>query len=559
MPDPVADAAAAVTARLLAAHPADRPRSRADLDALPTPVAGRLRATLDGRVDAAFPSTPWVDGADAEVEAAARTWRAAARAAARVPAEAWADALADAVGEALGHLVRPARALAAEAFRGEAEDGGDLPTDMAIERARAFGPFPYLPEIAARYVDRKGAERIDRAGLERLLDRIDRRMTEPFGANEWATLLGPLYDVVGPAVPAGLLREAFRARGATALADAFDGDDDVSADALRRRAADALPESAAAPDETATPPSESDDEPDEARPAERGGAEPASGHGEEEAVEPAPPDAGGPAEAERDDSVDVPSPPVVGSRWQSPEETFTGDSDVLGDPRPAAPPEPAAEGSTAEGVDVAPPETEGPEAEDVASSQPADPSTVEAAEPEGEARSAPADTSEAAPPESAADDGDAAPPDDGLEAVAPPDESEPLWRRIARQRGVDVVESAADDAPDAGGAAPLWQRFAAPAPADDEPARPTPDALDAVERRVLGPGVPERRDEFVRALFGGSTDDYHRTLVALDGVRTWTEATQVIARDVFKKHRVNIYSDPAVAFTDAVEAHVTHR
>ena len=76
---------------------------------------------------------------------------------------------------------------------------------------------------------------------------------------------------------------------------------------------------------------------------------------------------------------------------------------------------------------------------------------------------------------------------------------------------------------------------------------------------MLGDGPDGRRAAFVAALFDGSADDYHRTLLALDGARTWTEATQVIARDVFQRHRVNIYSDSAVAFTDAVEAQIGRR
>jgi hypothetical protein len=34
----------------------------------------------------------------------------------------------------------------------------------------------------------------------------------------------------------------------------------------------------------------------------------------------------------------------------------------------------------------------------------------------------------------------------------------------------------------------------------------------------------------------------------------WNEASQIIASDIFRKHKVNIYSDAAVHFTNAVES-----
>ena len=538
MSDPVSDAAAAVAARLLAEHPADRPRSRADLDALPAPVARRVRAALDRRADeaAALPVTPWVDADDAEVEAAARAWHAATRAAARVPGGAWAETLRAAVEEALAHLVRPAPTLAAWAFRDEPEDGGDLPTGMAIERTRAFGAFRYLPEIAARYADRKGAERIDRAGLERLFGQIDRRMTEPFGADEWAALLGPLFDVAGGAVSAAVVREALSVRGADALVPSFAGDDAVTPDELRARVAEALdaaPPVTAAPDETATP-DETADEPAAPESETPGGAD-----------DTGPSDDGGGAETP---DVPPPAPPVIGSRWEDPEDAISDDSAVLGGTRPAAPPpEPAAAQEPVAAPSLE--EESAPPVADLAALPTSDPDLAD---------DFPADGSTGAGVEDKP-----APPTEDAGGAGGVDADEPLWRRIARRQGVEVIESDAGEPESRTGPAPLWQRFAQPggAPPARPAAAPAPPSgsLDDVERRVLGDGPDDRRATFVADLFGGSTDDYHRTLLALDGARTWTEATQVIARDVFQKHRVNIYSDPAVAFTDAVEARIGQR
>ena len=110
-------------------------------------------------------------------------------------------------------------------------------------------------------------------------------------------------------------------------------------------------------------------------------------------------------------------------------------------------------------------------------------------------------------------------------------------------------------------ARPLWQQFrpaqetadspsAQDAPADDHDL----PSLDRLEADVLGSRADANRDRFVRTLFGGSEADYARVLQRLHGAGSWRDASQIIARDVFRAHQVNIYSDPAVTFTNAVEA-----
>ncbi len=260
MPDAALAATAEALARqILADLPADRPRPRADLARLPAPVARLLSARLDARVDraAAPPDTPWTDPDDATLRDALRTWREAARAAARFPAAAWEENVERAARLALAHLVYPAETLAGYVFETEDES---IAAALALRRIRAFVPYPYLPEIAGRYVDRKGLGRIDQAGLERLLRRIDRRMVSAFSADDWMTLLVPLFDLVGPlasppgAVPTALLRSLFEAKGADDLAASLGSADALTARDLRQRLAAALP-APASPDRV---PSEDD-------------------------------------------------------------------------------------------------------------------------------------------------------------------------------------------------------------------------------------------------------------------------------------------------------------
>lgn len=141
----------------------------------------------------------------------------------------------------------------------------------------------------------------------------------------------------------------------------------------------------------------------------------------------------------------------------------------------------------------------------------------------------------------------------------------PLWKQFQDAGGLSAdnppsqtpkpVNDVADDAP-------LWQRFrpastsseSAPSPSSSnaQPSNAGPD-LAPLERAVMGERGPTNRELFVRELFDGSTEDYRQTLKRLRQAPNWTRASQIIAQDVFRTHRVNIYSEPAVLFTNAVE------
>ncbi len=132
----------------------------------------------------------------------------------------------------------------------------------------------------------------------------------------------------------------------------------------------------------------------------------------------------------------------------------------------------------------------------------------------------------------------------------------PLWKQY-EQGG--PTEEPVVEAPAQNGASsePLWKQFRK---TPESPARKSSTASGAespladLERAVLGARGARNRDLFVRHLFSGDREEYESTLRKLQDVGSWSEASKVIAQDVFLRHQVNIYSDPAVAFTDAAES-----
>ncbi|NNE45099.1 MAG: hypothetical protein HKN37_00405 [Rhodothermales bacterium] len=96
---------------------------------------------------------------------------------------------------------------------------------------------------------------------------------------------------------------------------------------------------------------------------------------------------------------------------------------------------------------------------------------------------------------------------------------------------------------------PLWQKYHAGAEPGD------PDVSEReIEFRTLGRDGTRNRDTFIAELFEGDEQTYIEVLHELQHSKSWPQASRVIAESVFKRFQVNIYSDEAVAFTNAVES-----
>lgn len=132
--------------------------------------------------------------------------------------------------------------------------------------------------------------------------------------------------------------------------------------------------------------------------------------------------------------------------------------------------------------------------------------------------------------------------------------TEPQREPVTVSRQPEPVRTPRNESTD-GTRQPLWQRFRSTTRKERSPARDVAD----LERVVLGEKGVKERDAFIAHLFGGSEDEYRTIVCDLHDAQDWSEASRVIAEDVFKRHQVNIYSEPAVAFTNAVEARFRSR
>lgn len=201
-----------------------------------------------------------------------------------------------------------------------------------------------------------------------------------------------------------------------------------------------------------------------------------------------------------------------------------------------------------------------------------------------EKTSRPDSTETASRAETANTEGESSGPSSDRTDVSPDDEDDPppRWKKFQRperSRGADVDPQRTKPEPNGDEDAPLWKKFQRPSTArgdvqasrapDDTPAErrnpagpsgnggpqtAEPGSLDQLEAEIIGTIPSDQRRRFVDKLFDGSTDKYEHTLRRLEQVGSWQQASSLIAEEVFIPHKVDIYSEPAVTFTDLVEA-----
>jgi hypothetical protein len=556
--------------------PADRPYKASDLrDAsLPEPIAHFLRRILDQRVDAEMEHIrdlpeDWLDLDQAEIGKGLDRLESALRRHAWIPANLWADALGHAVEHVVGFLIRPARTAADFVF----DDEEEARSRAAIERRLTyFSAYPYLLEIVAGYFDRKGIDELTRGDFAAVLQRIERELARAYQAEDWVRLIQPIFDVLervpdysDRGVPINLLRSFFEAKGASEYVARLDAlrsgqrtrhlsreemteilipDDARDAPARPDEAqpgADAAKDVQTVPDAADLP----DVETQADRPPETVPSEPEDLFSPlAEEVEA--PDAQAPVTEEPEPEEASP----VTEAFTPQDQPSVAKKDI-----PAAPPriieeepDPGTEAARGRGA--------------AAPSHPASASTGEdvpaTAPPAGPTGPPPAPAAPAAPPS-------AKPSDEG-----PKEKGVPLWMRYQKAPPGPGPTQQHRENRTSGEVQPLWMKFrkasdskkrppepgpkgpgAAAAPAAHPPVRAA-SPTSRIDVTVLGPAADER-DLFIEELFRGDVEAYERVMSRLAEASDWSRASQIIGREVFQPFKVNIYSDPAITFTEAVE------
>ena len=522
--------------RLIDAFPAKRDYAASELarDPMPEPLRMHFEQRVSRHLDEATArESTWLDDDHPDVHRAKAAYRDALARHIRIPAAEWRSELALACRTVASYLIQPVPTLIDIVFEG----GRDEATTAEVRaRLDALPAYPYFSEVISAYLERKNLDRISRERFAGLARRIDHQMVRDFGAAEWMDLLEPLLDVTrqlpefSGAVPADALRTFLKEKEAEALV--------ARLDARYGRHHGSL----IAPDELR----ELVEQPAE----EEAVAEPAPYERREEA--------GAAERAHRADSSGRGSHVPLWKQFESglhhpPEPSAPTRAREAGPSRTAAAGQPLWKqfrgGSPGGGA--APPEDESDRGVAATDTTPPDHSHTRAeSSPHHRAAGRESAPNEWAP-RGSSPSGATPPEPRGEYAPLSDSPAGPAYRArgdSSRDRDGDGGGRTEDVLPRERGAA--GSSAGLPTGSSSAHAR----ALEDLERSVLGQKGMRNRSLFLNHLFSGSERAYEDTLRKLDAADSWSEASQIIAREVFLKHQVNIYSDPAVAFTDAAEA-----
>ncbi|MEF8816540.1 MAG: hypothetical protein V5A58_07110 [Salinibacter sp.] len=200
--------------------------------------------------------TDWVDYDHPEMENATRAFLDATEQHMQVPRDRWAETLRTAARRTTNYLVRPVPTLTSFVFEDAA---GPVPVPQVQWRMRFFGPYAYLHNAVQAFAEKHDRDAFSPDAFERVLRRVDERMTADFSADRWVDVLDPLFDTARHAtgdaqISPSLLRTFFAEKDADVLVDRLDtyetteAPDAVSPDALRRLIDSASPGDAPAED-----------------------------------------------------------------------------------------------------------------------------------------------------------------------------------------------------------------------------------------------------------------------------------------------------------------------
>jgi hypothetical protein len=504
---------------------------------MPAAICHFLEQTLTHRAEMETRqlSLPWFDAQHPDVQPARKAFVHALAAHGQVPEDKWSPTTQQVIRQLLSYLIRPVPTLLNFVFQGTRTT---LSAGTVLQRMAYFAPYAYLRDALRDEVDGDLQQGVDRERLAAVLRPADRIQTETYAPGDWADHFAPLFALYAlvnqdhPPVPTALLCAAFEDKTMEHLAERLRGTEreHFTQEGLRAvleqpRRMPPLP-----PTDDALFSSEAD-LPEEAAPS---SPPPSSAPEEVTEVSPAPQPS---RDEQQPTAPQAPRAPRLGPAADDP-------GPAADDARAAA--EPTSETTVPAAADthgrIEPPAPDGPSADDPVEA-PAQETSAEAAPDSG----VPASD---APPQGPEPKPSPAPPEDT--------EPTPLWQRFQRSTATKNAEALPQEEKSE---RPRWQQFApargdasraASAQRDAETERTEPIA--PLERRLLGKKAAKHRDFFVETLFQGSPETYHTVLQRLDDVDSWAEASQIIASDVFRAHSVNIYSDPAVLFTDLIEA-----
>lgn len=463
----------------------------------PSFLLRRLRLEMERglRESLSFPRTDWADLDTGEVRDAWDRFRDAATENLWLPAGHARAVMEAAVSDCLEMLVRPRVRIPEVLFGSDRELG----MEQLRERLEGLVVYPHFRALVPRYMNRKGMERLDRERCGEIIRQADEKLAARYSAEEWVTLLAPLFEICGGEVEPSLLTQFFEDKDLPNISTRFaNREKPIDRDELRDILGSA----------------------ESYEPVDRDAAAPVdTGQGERESVSP-------PAETERGEEEEN----TINRIFASPGEDNTREDAAQVTPGK----EPEESETKSAGETESESETDSGEVKGSDGDVEETPMWMRYLDPEEqenlEWEQGETQASEYPPGWEESEDTGWDEPADGAGEDHEPTGSED---------GDTVEEGFIDD--------PIVD-LTEPGEGEEE------ESGESESARQLRKEMEDEQSYFTEEIFRGSERAYEEALREIAAYESWKEASRFIEKNIFKRNLVDMYSEPAVDFTDRLHS-----
>ena len=168
------------------------------------------------------PESDWADMSTDAVREAWDSFLQAIHEEIRLPASYAGSVLESVLGDMLELMVTPRAFLPEYIFGSENE----LDLESIRDRCEWVVVYTYFPSAILRFMEKKGRKVLTKAQADRIIERLDERVTAHYTSLNWAQLFDPWFALMGERIDPGLFAGFFRDKGKPGVARLFDAEQD---------------------------------------------------------------------------------------------------------------------------------------------------------------------------------------------------------------------------------------------------------------------------------------------------------------------------------------------
>lgn len=183
-------------------------------------IIRRIHIELTWNLDESMilPETDW---ANTESDSVRKSWQqflCAIHAEVQLPASYARAVIETAVSDVVEILVQPRKNIPEILFGGEEK----LSADQVAERSELLVVYPHFARILTSYMERKGRPKLERSRCKEIVGTVDAKVTSKYTPLQWAQMLDPLFTLAGSSIDTNIFRLFFEDKNRLGVAHKFD-------------------------------------------------------------------------------------------------------------------------------------------------------------------------------------------------------------------------------------------------------------------------------------------------------------------------------------------------